>query len=132
MKLPFLVLTALSVAPLAALADTSLVCERELQPGDIHEFRCPLEHFASSQRFHFAVKLSGGHDDSSSSLAIQHEGKAIPCEKDSKTASEGEDGEITLDCRFALPAASLLTPSTLLPTLKASHVFYESYSLKHD
>lgn len=104
-------------------------CQRELQPGDMHEFSCPLKAYPAAQKFHFVARVSGGHDDSSSLLVVRHAGQDVPCDKGSKVGSEGEDGDITLDCRFTLPAAALKSPGKLAVSLKASHVFFENHSL---
>ena len=105
-------------------------CQRELQPGDMHEFICPLKAYSAAQKFHFVVLVSGGHDDSSSLLAVSHGEQDVACAPGSKVGSEGEDGDITLDCRFTLPATALKAPSKLVVRLKASHVFFENHSLK--
>lgn len=105
-------------------------CQRELQPGDIHEFSCPLKAYSAAQKFHFVARVSGGHDDSSSLLTVRHGEQDVACEPGSKVASEGEDGDITLDCRFTLPASALKAPGQLAVKLKASHVFFENHSLK--
>ena len=76
------------------------------------------------------VRVSGGHDDSSSALTVRHGEQDIPCHKGSKVSSDGEDGNITLDCRFTLPATALKAPSQLSVSLKASHVFFEDYTFK--
>ena len=105
-------------------------CQRELQPGDMHEFTCPLKAYPTAQKFHFVARVSGGHDDSSSLLAVSHGEQDVACATGSKVGSEGEDGDITLDCRFTLPATALKAPSKLVVRLKASHVFFENHSLK--
>lgn len=105
-------------------------CQRELQPGDMHEFTCPLKAYPAAQKFHFVARVSGGHDDSSSLLVVSHGDQDVTCAPGSKVASEGEDGDITLDCRFTLPAAALKAPGKLVVRLKASHVFFENHSLK--
>lgn len=105
-------------------------CQRELQPGDMHEFTCPLKAYPTAQKFHFVARVSGGHDDSSSLLAVSHGDQDVACAPGSKVGSEGEDGDITLDCRFTLPAAALKAPGKLVVRLKASHVFFENHSLK--
>jgi len=96
----------------------------------MHEFSCPLKASKSKQQASFKVELSGGHDDSMSSLSIRHGDKELPCEKGSKTVSEGEYGDITLVCQVTLEASVLALPSKLTATLKASHTNFERYSLK--
>lgn len=122
-------LCLLLINPVPLMAESRMPCEREELPGDLHEFRCPLKTFSTAQKFRFSVILTGGHDDSSSVLSARNEGGAIRCDEESKTASDGEYGDVILDCRFTLPAPFLLAPSTLLVTLKATHVRFEEYSL---
>lgn len=135
---PFRAFAAAGIAVLACAAPPAFAqrspdtgpCQRELQPGDIHEFSCPLKASKKAQKFHFVVLVSGGHDDSSSLLTLRHGEQDIACDPGSKVGSEGEDGDITLDCRFTLAAAALKAPSQLAVKLKASHVFFEHHSLK--
>lgn len=138
MKFPLVSLSVLAAllgasghaaAQASAQADNG-PCQRELQPGDMHEFSCPLKAYPAAQKFSFVVRVSGGHDDSSSALTVRHGEQDVPCHKGSKVSSDGEDGNITLDCRFTLPAAALKAPSKLSVSLKASHVFFEDYTFK--
>ena len=136
--LPVASLVSVCIAALACAAAPAFAqsapdtgpCQRELQPGDMHEFICPLKAYPAAQKFHFVARVSGGHDDSSSLLAVSHGDQDVACAPGSKVGSEGEDGDITLDCRFTLPAAALKAPGKLVVRLKASHVFFENHSLK--
>lgn len=138
MKFPLVSLSVLAAlwgtcGPAAAQATAPAdngPCQRELQPGDMHEFSCPLKAYPGAQKFGFVVRVSGGHDDSSSALTVRHGEQDVTCHKGSKVSSEGEDGNITLDCHFTLPAAALKAPSKLSVSLKASHVFFEDYTFK--
>ncbi|RTL27142.1 MAG: hypothetical protein EKK47_19670 [Burkholderiales bacterium] len=104
-------------------------CQVEALPGDWHEFSCDAGASAAVRTMRFGVLLSGGHDDSSSSLAVRLGAVELPCDKDSKTSSEGEYGDINLACRFKLPAAQPGSSNKLTVSLKASHVRLERYTL---
>ena len=108
------------------------VCQHSLQPGDQHEFACalPARKPDDARRYTFSVRLSGGHDDSSSALALSWQGQALACEDGSKTSSDGEDGDIVLSCRFRLPASTANVSAPLNVQLKASHVVFEGLSLQ--
>lgn len=110
----------------------AIECKKTLRPGSKHLFACPLPTFTSAQQAHVKVELSGGHDDSLATLALQHNGKTLSCAQGNKTESEGEDGDIVLECRFTLPADVLTAPSNLAVTLVAHHTELEHYSLTLD
>lgn len=127
--MPLVVAMVLGV-PSQVLAQTgSSPCQMEVLPGDRHEFSCDVGAFAAGRTMRFGVLLSGGHDDSLSSLAVRLGAVELPCDKDSKTSSEGEYGDINLACRFKLPAAQTGSSNKLTVSLKASHVRLERYTL---
>ena len=108
----------------------ALNCQRALLPGDWHELTCPLGKDTGDRVWLFSVRLSGGHDDSSSSVAVRLGDRALPCDAGSKTGSEGEYGDITLTCRFKLPPVQTASsPQALQVAVKASHVQFEGYDL---
>ena len=83
-------------------------CEASANPGDSREVTCPVVATGALQRFEFTVTFVGGHDDTKASIAVRLDGAPFDCEPGSKTSLYGEDGEVSLACRFALtaPAAS--------------------------
>jgi hypothetical protein len=127
--IPLLFVAAISALPGQSHADSAVTCERELRPGDRHIFTCPLQSFSSAQTARFSVELSGGHDDSLSTLALRHGDKDLTCAEGSKTLSEGEDGDITLECRFTLSPTSLAAPSKLLARIFHRKIKTGSFSL---
>ena len=64
---------------------------------------CALADAIAPQRMHIKVHLTGSHDDTTASMEVTDGEAPIACDADSKTSTEGEDGDVTLDCRFAAP-----------------------------
>ena len=99
----FCVLPGLAVA---ADADTAkqgkLHCESPSTPGDYRNIECPLNASGTPQRFRFKANFSGGHDDTMASMEATLDGSPLACEKGSKTSLQGEDGDVSLECRFSL------------------------------
>lgn len=105
----------------------ALACEMETLPGDHLEFTCPLPAGTrAGSSWRFVAELSGGHDDSHAFVSAWQDEMELPCEPGTKTRTEGEDGDITLECRFLLGAAPT---KPLKIKLKASHVRLERASL---
>jgi hypothetical protein len=46
------------------------------------------------------IRLTGSHDDTTASIEVAIGDAPVICDADSKTSTEGEDGDVTLDCRF--------------------------------
>lgn len=46
------------------------------------------------------VHLTGSHDDTTASIEVAIGNVPVVCDAGSKTSTEGEDGDVTLDCRF--------------------------------
>jgi len=90
----------------AADADTAkqgeLHCESPSTPGDYRNIECPLNASGTPQRFRFKANFSGGHDDTMASMEATLDGSPLACEKGSKTSLQGEDGDVSLECRFSL------------------------------
>ena len=124
---PTLVLLAGVVSSIPSQASSA--CQREALPGSQYAILCALDPAATDRKLRFRVSLSGGHDDSSSELSVVVGDKAVPCESGSKTSSEGEFGDIQLDCRFTLPVSSSRSAVSVLVALRASHVELEGFEL---
>ena len=58
---------------------------------------CMLED-ATLQQVHIKVHFTGSHDDTTASLEVAIGGAPVACSSDSKTNTEFEDGDVTLDC----------------------------------
>jgi hypothetical protein len=98
-------------APVAASDSppgTSLrnLCSAESGRRDGREerrFECSLAPELASQRFRFAVTFLGSHDDTTLAMTAALDGAPIACDEGSKLESEGEFGDVVLQCRFAVP-----------------------------
>lgn len=63
---------------------------------------CALAVAAAPQRIHIQVHLTGSHDDTTASLEVAIGDTPVACDAGSKTSTESEDGDVTLDCRFTV------------------------------
>lgn len=122
-----LVLTAFSVhaVPAAAAPAVPPACVALARTWQSIELACPLEAVAP-QRYRFSAKFSGSHDDTALSLASTLDGAPIACDAGSKTESNGEDGDIVLECRFAM--AQPTAGGALRVRMKWYHATYEGHA----
>ena len=114
-----------------AIAPTSnkLACTSQSPGGDFRTISCPLNAPPSSaRRFRFKVDFSGGHDDTMASMALELDGSPLGCEPGSKTQLMGEDGDVSLECRFAARGAAS-APGVLTVRVKWSHAQYTDFAL---
>ncbi len=76
---------------------------------------CALDAGAAPQRFHIKIHLTGSHDDTTASIEVALDDAPVVCDAGSKSSTEGEDGDVTLDCRITAPggpgAATVLRAS---------------------
>ena len=85
-------------APAAALpADAPACTASTATGGDIRVLTCAL---TAGRPYRLTANFSGGHDDTSASLAATLDGQPVDCEADSKTRLFGEDGDVSLHCRI--------------------------------
>jgi len=66
------------------------------------EFRCPVTIDREGQKMHFKADFSGSHDDTRLSMTLSLDGVPVACSENSKTSLLGEDGNVSLECHFAL------------------------------
>lgn len=90
-----------SAAP--ALSQPALRCEPPAFGRDRLTMVCALAGATAPRRMHIKVQLTGSHDDTAASMEVTNGDAPIACDADSKTSTEGADGDVTLDCRFAAP-----------------------------
>jgi hypothetical protein len=90
--------------------------------GDIRVLTCPL---AAGRAWRFTAGFSGGHDDTSASLAVTLDGQPAACGAGSKTSLFGEDGDVSLHCRIDAAGAA----RTLVVTVLWSHAQYRDFGL---
>lgn len=81
----------------------ALRCEAPKLGRDALNVSCALE-AGAPRRVQLRVRLTGSHDDTTGTLQVAIAGAAVTCDAGSKTSTEGEDGDVTLDCRFTAAA----------------------------
>ena len=117
-----------------AMAQGKPQCEsrESLAPsGEIRDIVCPLSAAGSSQSYRFKANFTGSHDDTSASLAATLDGAPLACAQGSKTNLMGEDGEVSLDCRFAVaPKAGSQQVLRVMVTYR--HAQYTDFELVSD
>lgn len=119
---------AADMKPPSAAGSSKVQCESRSPGGDFRNISCPLNVSSTPQRFRFKVDFSGGHDDTMASMTLSLDGAPLACEQGSKTQLMGEDGDISLECRFSLPDAAG-TKRTLGVAVKWSHAQYTDFEL---
>jgi len=85
-----------------AYASEVLTCERHAVNWKWQEFRCPVTIDREGQKMHFKADFSGSHDDTRLSMTLSLDGVPVACSENSKTSLLGEDGNVSLECHFAL------------------------------
>ena len=106
-------------------------CESQALGGDQRDFKCPLSASGTARRFRFKADFSGSHDDTTASLAATLDGAPLACEEGSKTSLQGEDGEVSLECRFAIKDKAG-TKHLLDVLLSWRHAQYKDFDLDSD
>lgn len=121
--------SARAQTPAAATPGTSLkaaACVETDRMMDWREITCALPASASPKRFSFRAMFTGGHDDTSASIAPELDGQPFACGEGSKLSLFGEDGNVSLSCQFdrsAFPAAG----AKLKVLIKWSHAEFADY-----
>lgn len=101
----------------ARAAETVVTCAAQTEGGDLINFTCPLVASGTSQLYRLRADFDGSHDDTSASLKATLDGAPLDCDVGSKLESEGEDGNVRLECRFRVngkKGATRLMAITLL------------------
>ena len=116
---------AAAAAALAAGApgEENSACESQTPGGDFVQFSCLLPARGSEQRWRFKADFAGGHDDTSASMTLVLDDAPLNCEAGSKTRLFGEDGDVSLVCRFRVRGVAGARP-VLAVTLLWSHAQY--------
>lgn len=129
--LPLLLLTAAAHAtaatPAPAMASIkSTACQETDRMMDWREISCAIPAGAAGRQFRFQAMFTGGHDDTSVSIAPELDGQTYACEDGSKLSLFGEDGDVSVHCRFT-GAATAGKPGRLKVLIKWSHAQYADY-----
>jgi hypothetical protein len=93
-------LTPASGSESAASAQRPPTCEPPRLARDTLTMVCALAHAAAPQSIDVKVHFTGSHDDTTASLEVAIGDAPVTCAAGSKTSTEAEDGDVTLDCRF--------------------------------
>lgn len=125
--LPGVPAVAAAALPLASEAPAvsdrpTLRCEPPKLSHDRLKLVCVLD-AGAPQRVHVKVDFTGSHDDTHAALEVSLGDAPVACDAVSKTSSEGEDGEVSLDCRFTV-AATAGTAQVLRASARWFHARY--------
>ncbi|MFM9882641.1 MAG: hypothetical protein ACKVQT_06405 [Burkholderiales bacterium] len=97
-----LVGVAATVGMHAAQAQGKPDCETA-EPGRVtREIECRLNPSQGMQRLRFKAHFSGSHDDTTARMEAMLDGMPVACEDGSKTSTESEDGDVSLECRLSV------------------------------
>ncbi|WP_431050077.1 hypothetical protein [Roseateles sp. L2-2] len=127
--------SAQAQTPATATPGTSLkaaACVETDRMMDWREITCTLPAGAAPQRFSFRATFTGGHDDTSASIAPELDGQPFACGTGSKLSLFGEDGNVSVFCQFdrsALPAGAAAKLKVLI---KWSHAEFADYEFSGD
>ncbi|HZF20498.1 MAG TPA: hypothetical protein VE008_12430 [Burkholderiales bacterium] len=121
---------AATAGPGPAAAQGKLPCESQPPGYDTHVVKCSLSATGAAQRLRFKADFSGSHDDTTASITTTLDGVPLACDKGSKTSTQGEDGEVSLECRFSLAGE----PGTkrLEVRVQWRHAQYKDFELRSD
>ena len=118
-------------AQAAEEAQPKLHCDSPTTAGETRDVICPLNTSGALQRFRFKANFSGGHDDTMASMQATLDAAPLDCEKGSKTSLMGEDGEVSLECKFSI-AEKAGTQHVLRMTISWRHAQYTDFEFVSD
>jgi hypothetical protein len=96
---------ALLASTAAAAATSAPSCQTVTLNDEEGEAVCTLPASTTVREVRFKARFLGSHDDSEVSLRLTKlNDLPVACSADSKITSRFEDGEVTLDCGFTVPA----------------------------
>jgi len=119
---------ALAAAANPAAARGNPPCKPQAQGYDSQTIECTLS--GAAKRYRFRASFSGSHDDTTASMSTVLDGAPLACDKGSKTELMGEDGEVSLECRFSI--ADKPDTKHLSVTLSWRHAQYKDFELRAD
>jgi hypothetical protein len=119
---------ALLVSTAAASAAATLECHAAAINDQEGEAVCTLPPSTDVREVLFKARFLGSHDDSEVSLRlIMLNDKPVECRADNKTKSKFEDGEVTLDCGFIVPAS--VSVNRLTVKISLHHLQFDNAEL---
>jgi hypothetical protein len=93
----------------------------------MREIACELRSVAKGDRFQFVARFSGSHDDTSASIALRMDDAPLACEPGSKVSLFAEDGDVSLECTFAVPREGT---GTVVARVRWHHAWYVDATLE--
>jgi hypothetical protein len=125
----FALAIAANLPSLSAHAATpATACRVVGQTYDSKEVQCLLPRAEPAGRHEFVARFSGGHDDTQASIVTSLDQQPLACEAGSKKELLGEDGNVTLFCRFSV-GAGVGADGVFKATIRWSHAEYTDYQL---
>jgi hypothetical protein len=112
----------------AAKAADKVPCESSQRPGGRLDVACPLPAAGAAQRFRFKANFSGGHDDTMASMTATLDDRPLACDAGGKTRLQGEDGDVSLECLFAVEGRGG-AKALLKVAVSWSHAEYQNVEL---
>ena len=117
---------ALAGAGAANAASDRPSCVAQSSGNDALQVSCPVKSPGGRQAFRFKANFTGSHDDTMASMTATLDGAPLSCLPGSKTSLAGEDGDVSLECRFSAQAAG---PQLLRVRLQWRHAQYADFEL---
>ena len=91
-----------AAGPASTASQQALACQAPTFARDRLQAVCTLD-ASKPQRIRVAVHFTGSHDDTTAALEVTLGDAPVACETGSKTSTEGEDGDVSLECWFTTP-----------------------------
>lgn len=91
-------------ASTATAAEATVDCVSEPGLGGVDDVQCAIASAPAVRTLRFKADFVGSHDDTVLAMTTKLDDTALVCDDRSKTRLVGEDGEVSLDCGFTLPA----------------------------
>jgi hypothetical protein len=123
-----MMLALAAVGPAAAQGKPP--CDSQAPGYDSHDIKCTLDASSTSRRYRFKASFSGSHDDTTASITSTLDGAPLACDKGSKTSTQGEDGEVGLECRFSVAGGPGM--KRLEVRVQWRHAQYKDFELRSD
>ena len=95
---------------------------------DSMEVLCLVAPEAQPRHLAFIARFAGGHDDTRVSIQTSLAGQPLACDDGSKLESFAEDGDLSLQCRFAVTGGAA-GDARLQVVIRWSHAQFTDYEL---
>ena len=115
----------------AAQAQGQSACETAVPGWVSREIECRLNPSEGMRQLRFEAHFSGSHDDTTARIEAALNGGPIDCAEGSKTDTEGEDGDVSLECRLAVKGRPE-TQQVLRIKLRWYHAQYTGFDFDAD